>query len=120
MPDFPLDADNNIRLTDGDLAINDRRTDIQQRLRQRLRLFYGEWFRDNTQGVRWREHILIRDFRASWADREIRQAVRQVAGVTSITSIDVQHNHAEQQVSVTVRYKDDAGSTEEQEVNITL
>lgn len=120
MPDFALDADNNIRLDNGDLAINDRRADVQQRLRQRLRLFHGEWFRDSTQGVRYRERIFIREFRASWADREIRQAVRQVAGVTSIVGIDVQHDHAQQQVSVTVRYKDDAGSSETQEVNISL
>lgn len=115
MTDFPLDPDNNVRLKiGGDLRINTRREDIKQRLRQRLLFLLGEWFRDPTDGIDYQKKVLVRDFRASFVDREIRRNILKVDGITSVSNIRVTHNDANQGVTLSVKYKDDVDNTEQE------
>lgn len=117
MTDFPLDADNNVRLDDGDLHINTRREDIQQRLRQRLKLILGEWFRDPTDGVDYQGKILVRDFRTSFIDREIRKNALKVIGITSIVDIQITRDQTAQSATIAVTYKDDVDTTEQEVIS---
>lgn len=112
MTDFPLDTNNNIILVDGDLRINTRRQDVKQRIRQRLLFILSEWFRDPTDGVDYQGKVLIRDFRASFVDREIRTNILKVDGVTSVLDVSVSVDD-NQNATISAKYKDDVDNTEQ-------
>jgi hypothetical protein len=58
--------------------------EIGQTIVTRLKLFYGEYFRDITDGTRWFQDILGKGNVNGSADSEIRRRISQTNGVNGI------------------------------------
>lgn len=101
MSDLEVDANGNVVLTAGsDLSIVTGRQAVMQELRIKLRTFFREWWLDESLGVDYLGEVLIRDFKASQADREIRRNILQVPNVRTVKSIDISVNQSTQTATI--------------------
>lgn len=58
--------------------------EIAQTIRTRLRLFFGEYFRDVTQGTPWFQIVFLKENTLSQKDSVIKRVINQTPGVTQI------------------------------------
>lgn len=107
MSDLFVDADGNLTLgSDSDLSVADNREAVKQELRIKLLTFFREWFLDESIGVDYAGEILIRDFKSSQADREIRRNIMQVANIRTVKTIDISVDHQIQKATIRVQVLD--------------
>lgn len=59
--DFASPTYGDIVVANGDLSLNDSEVAIEQHILQRLRIYLGEWFLDNTIGLPYFDQILIKN-----------------------------------------------------------
>lgn len=80
-PNFgDLDIQNNsLYLVDGEVA-------IQQHLMQRLRIFLGEWFMDNTIGLPFFQQILVKNPNQAIIDAYIINQILATPGIIQLNS----------------------------------
>jgi hypothetical protein len=64
------------------------REEIAQTIKTRLRLFYGEYFRDITDGTQWLEVILNKHSTLSAKDAELKRRILQTDGVINLLSFE--------------------------------
>lgn len=98
MADISLDLSNpnsatyrDLLITNGDLTLtsdaNPLGTNpILQDILQRFRMFLGEWFLDNTQGVPWFQQILIKGYDQSKINAIFLNIILAVPGVLLLNS----------------------------------
>jgi len=55
-----------------------------QKIRQRLRLFLGEWFLDTTKGVPWFQSVLVKNPSLELIKSLFRNEILQVPGIISV------------------------------------
>lgn len=87
-------------VTSGSHFIN-KEKEIAQTIVTRLKLFYGEYFRDITDGTRWFEDILGKGNATGNADAEIRRRISQTDGVNGILEYNSDFNLESREFSVT-------------------
>ena len=87
-------------VTSGTHFINSKE-EIAQTIVTRLRLFYGEYFRDIKDGTRWFEDVIGKGNVNSTADSEIRRRISQTDGVSGILEYNSVFNFNERTFSVT-------------------
>jgi len=120
MSDLLVDADGNLTLgSDSDLSVADDREAVKQELRIKLLTFFREWFLDESIGVDYAGEILIRDFKSSQADREIRRNIMQVDNIRTVKTIDISVNHQLQKATIRVQVLD-VFSNEPNTVEVTV
>lgn len=96
MSDFKLDA------TTGDLVVENgqlvRETDvaevIAQRVRVRLRMWAGEWYRDRRAYMRYVDLILRKGASVQDVVGEVRTAVEAIPGVARMTAFEADYDRA--------------------------
>jgi hypothetical protein len=86
MPDLRLNAAGDLDVTNGVLSLtNDANGETTaQRVRTRLRLFKGEWFLDNTQGIDYFGQALVKNPDLAAVQSLIKNAILTTPGVLSI------------------------------------
>lgn len=70
------------------LTENDSDIEISQRLKQRLKFFYGEWFLDKTKGLPWFQLIWVKGTKAELIEAAFIDMIIGTDGVTSLQSFD--------------------------------
>ena len=75
-----------IASADGDLdfAVADRQASVEQRVAQRLRFAFGEWFLDTSKGTRVRELVVGKLVDPALAQQAISAEIRQVEDVANV------------------------------------
>ncbi len=101
MSDIALDLDPvsptylDLYLVDNDLAMTTTVTQgILQDILQRLRVFYGEWFLDNTIGIPYFTQILIKNPDQASIDALFQNEILGVPGVQALVSYSFRTNFA--------------------------
>lgn len=88
--DLKLDSNGDLDLTNGELSLVSGGERMAQQIRIRLRIFLGEWFLDQRQGMPWLQLILaVKPFPLEFASTRIRQAILGVPGVLSVRNLIV-------------------------------
>jgi len=106
-----------LHLTDGDVVWIDGAEAVAQHVRCRLRMFKGEWFLNEDEGVPYFEDDdapnLDAIFKKGMPDTRISQILRQVVlgtpGITSVTSLTLERNRSERHLSVVFEAVTDDG-----------
>lgn len=62
---------------------------IRQKLALHLQFFFGEWFLDTTQGVKWFQNILVKNPNIRAIQGILQAAIMEVPGVTAITDFNL-------------------------------
>lgn len=78
------------------------KAEVAQTISTRLRLFRGEYFRDNTEGVSWFQSILTKNNNLSESDSIIRRVISQTDGVNQITSFNTDFDLTTRQYKIEV------------------
>lgn len=93
MADISLDLDpisdtyGDLLIVNGDLVITPTTLDaIQQHILQRLRMYLGEWFLDNTIGLPFYQQILVKNPNQGNIDALFRNQILGTPGVISLNS----------------------------------
>ena len=81
---------------------------ITQKLRIALRLFYGEWFLDITQGVTYYEDILVKNPDGARIEAVLKSTILGVIGVNELLSFDMTLS-ADRTLTVTFSVNTDVG-----------
>jgi len=98
LADIALDLDPNsptyrdVKMSGGDLQIVDGKEAILQNILQRLRIYLGEWFMDNTKGIDYFNQILVKNPQQSKIDAIIINQILSVPGVTLLTNYSFSTN----------------------------
>jgi hypothetical protein len=62
---------------------------IAQKLAIHLQFFFGEWFLDTTQGVKWYQNILVKNPNTRDIQSILQAAIMEVPGVEAITDFNL-------------------------------
>lgn len=91
-----IDADNpiegDIRLDDGQMVFVDGPASVAQHLRNRLRFFRGEWFRDRRQGTPYYERVLVKGPSLQALRIMFRRIIVQTPGIAAVDRIELSLN----------------------------
>lgn len=89
--DLKLDpATGDLDITTGALLlVEDDAEGIAQRLQTRLRLYLGEWALDVTQGVPWRESVMVRGQDTAPARAVLTAQILGTPGVIALDALDI-------------------------------
>lgn len=99
-----LDNDGDI-VTSGEMWSRDRRN-IAQTIKTRLKLFTGEYFRNNKEGVPWlfkedgSEGILGKGYSLANVESIIRLRISQTEGVMKISSFKMNYDNKTRKLSI--------------------
>lgn len=77
---------NDLQVVDGDLVLIDGTSEILQHILQRLRMYLGEWFLDNTKGVPYFQQILVKNPDRGAVDAILQDTINQTPGVTQLST----------------------------------
>ena len=75
--------------------------EIEQTVRTRLRLFYGEYFRNVTLGTPWFQSILGKDGTVASKNAILRRIISQTEGVTDIVNFTSNYDLSSRKYSIT-------------------
>lgn len=86
-PDSP--TFNDVQVVNGDLLLVDGKAAIKQHVIQRLRIFLGEWFLDNTIGLPFFDQILVKNPDKSKIDAIILNTILGTPGIQQVSTYSV-------------------------------
>lgn len=96
----------------GNLAIADGVEDVRQRALNRLRFWLGEWYMDQTKGVRYIEQVFGRQVEPALAASAITGKLREVEGVIAVYGVRVEIDPMTRRLSYSARLRTDSGEVE--------
>lgn len=78
---------------------------IAQCVKTELLSFNGDWFLDEDHGIRWFDYF-VKNPNVSAMEVEIKRAVLEVNGVSTLTELSLQLDTISRELIITVRYTD--------------
>lgn len=112
MSDLAMDLDtNDLDVVNGDLYLVTGSDAIAQDWQQCLQMWLGEWFLDTTQGIPYRQQILIKNPNIDLVQADLVNASLNVPGITEITSFNYTYDSGNRGLSVTMNATDSNGQT---------
>ena len=87
-------------VTSGSHFISTGAEEVAQTITTRLRLFLGEYFRDNTDGTDWFGSVLGKGNTTGVADAELRRRISQTENVNGIISFESNFDFETREYSV--------------------
>lgn len=85
--DILLDDSGNRVLSGGDYAFAEDLQSVKQGIQVRVRLWLKEYWLDTSQGVPWREDILVRNANPAIVKADISAAIAATPDVTSVSNV---------------------------------
>ena len=107
--------DENGNFVGDDLTLTTGVEAIAQHLRQRLKIFFGEWFLDRRKGVAYIEQILVKNPNPFVVDAILKATVVQTPGVTELLDFKLEADTVTRQLVFTFK----AGTIEGGVVNFS-
>lgn len=106
-----LDPETGDIVTSGTQFITER-AEIAQTIKTRLRLFYGEYFRDITDGTQWFENILAKNTSLTQKDAELKRRILQTDGVINLVTFESDYDINARTFTVTASVLTEFGQLE--------
>lgn len=101
--DLKLDASHDLALSrTNDLQLIEGAARVRQQIKVTLLTFLGEWFLDDTWGVPYLEKIMVKSPKRAEIENVIRAKVRDVPGVISVPTVQVEIDAQARQGRITL------------------
>jgi len=101
--DLKLDRNHDLSLSRrNDLVLIDGAARVRQQIEVTLLTFLGEWFLDDTWGVPYLEKIMVKAPSRAEIENIVRAKVRDVPGVTSVPTVQIEIDAARRQGRITL------------------
>lgn len=111
--DLLLDRDTHDLVVENyDLNLSDGLQLVEQRLRQSLWFFFGEWFLDITDGVPYYEDILVKAPIQITVESILKDTILATPGVLKITQFDVEYTNSTRNLTLDFAVSTDFGNLE--------
>lgn len=90
MTQLKMSDENDVAIVNNSFVLTDNNSDeeIVQRLKQRLRFFYGEWFLDKTKGVPYFQLVFVKGVKSEVVESAFIEATIETQGVSSLLRFD--------------------------------
>lgn len=112
MKDLLLDLlENDLRVDTFNLSLVDGLDYIRQKLQIRLQFFYGEWFLDTTQGIKYFDEIFIKNPTLSRVQSILKAAITDTPGVNELLKMECSIDNARRKLLVTFTVNTTYGNT---------
>lgn len=103
MTTLKIDSQNDLELVNNDLGVVTGRDEIGQILRHELRVFFGEWFLDESIGVPYYEEIFVKGQDLAQIDAILKEKILNTPGVVELIAFALDLNGREASLSFTAR-----------------
>ena len=98
-----LDINGDVDITNGKLSLTTGLKAIEQRLAQRLRLFFTEWFLDKTRGIPWIQQIFKKNPNPVVVDAVIKREILAEPQVIELQTFSLDLDTTTRLLTVTFR-----------------
>lgn len=115
MSDLKLESDrnsayyNDLVIEDGDLVLTSGEEAVEQRVRQYLSTFLGEWFLDTRVGVPWFQQIMIKNFDPVVVDSILKTTILNVPGIEELSYFDIDIDSSTREMTLSFKARCDDG-----------
>jgi len=92
MSDILKTSNGDIAITNNSLTLVTGPDDVKQRLGQRLRTFYGEWFLNTDRGVTWIKDIMIKNPNITMVEGILKRQINNTPGVLELIKFDLTYD----------------------------
>jgi len=117
MGDLKQSINGDLEFTNNALTIVDAENEVKQRLAQRLRTFFAEWFLDNTIGLPYYEDIFIKNPNAGLVEALLKTEIIDTPGVLELLSFEIDIDKATRKLTVSFMVRATTGNVE---VEVTI
>lgn len=100
MSDLKLTNAHDLAITNGDLSLVDGQDAIAQQLEIRLRFWFGEWFRNRSEGIDYLRYILVKNPEEQLIVTLLSRVIRETPGITALNSLTLAYNNRTRALSV--------------------
>lgn len=105
MSDIKQDAGGDIAVTNNGITLVSGADEVTQRVRARLRAFYGEWFLNLRRGLPYYQDIFLKRQNPDRIASIIKLEILKTTGVLELMSYEQTINSSARTLSVSVRIK---------------
>jgi len=98
--DIKLNDDHDIDLTNNVVSMVTGVEEIRQLLKQRLQLFYGEWFLDQSKGVPYFQTIMQKNVSRDTISAIFKKTITETPGVLNITKFDFSYDNLNRRMTI--------------------
>lgn len=117
MSDLQLnDSTWDLETSNADLVIITQREALRQFLKQRLQMFYGEWFLDSSLGVPYFQEIMTKQPSFEAVDAIFKRQILETPGITQLEEFNLEYDNATRSLSLGFRAKSTEGVIDFNEV----
>lgn len=110
MRDLALDPEtHDLLIQNFDLVLNADLESVRQAVSVRLQFFYGEWFLDITEGIKYYEYILVKNPDLSLVSGIIKTAILNTPNVKEILDYSQAYDSVARSLTVSFRANTDFG-----------
>lgn len=107
--DLKLDDDNDLIIEDGDLVLTTGSEMVTQRIKQRLKTFYGEWFLDKTIGVPYIQQVFEKGADPIIIETAFKNEILADPAIIELTAFEITLNTTTRELQVVFKAKSTEG-----------
>lgn len=100
MSDILTTNDGDIAITNNSLTLVNGPDEVKQRLEQRLRTFYGEWFLNTERGVTWLKDIMVKNPDITLIEGILKNQITDTPGVLEIKKFDLSYDSSAREMTL--------------------
>lgn len=117
MSDLKLDDTNwDLVVENSDLAIVDRQDAVKENIKQRLRLFLGEWFLDTASGIPYYQDVLKKNPNPVIVQGVFQDAIINTPGVLELLDFQLNYSRSARTLEITFSVRTTTGQIDFTEV----
>lgn len=116
MSDLTLNSDWDFQIENADLKIIEDKQALVQFLKQRIQLFFGEWFLDSSLGVPYYQEVLVKSPGRDAVDAVFKKVILETPGIVELQSFEFDYNNATRTLNVSFRARSTEGVIDFNEV----
>lgn len=114
MTDIKLnETTNDLAVEGNELVLITGADEVEQRLRNRLRMYRGEWFLDTLRGVPYRQTVLAKGMSLERIAAAIKREILTTSGVLALLSYDQSFDSAQRNLTVSFQVQATDGAVVE-------
>lgn len=103
MSDFKLDSTGDIEVIDGIVSLTSGIEAKRQHLEQRLKLFFREWFLDQSRGIPYFQHIFVKNPNPVIVDAIFKTEILNTPGILKLDFFELDLNETTRELTLSFR-----------------
>jgi len=89
-----------IKLVDGDLSLVEGVDAISQHVKQRLKMYLGEWFLDIQSGVAWYQIVFVKNPNLLLVEAVLRDVVINTPGILELNLFELSYENSTRKLGI--------------------